>query len=238
MEKKNVVFLTVLAIATLLTAIVGTTFAFFTASVSTPNTVYSTEITTANNLGITYEDGANVTTGTAITPGWFATKTVSVTNNSSTNSIDYQIAWTSVANNFAKGTNGTEDVADDTDDFVYSIVKTVKKNSTVTTAAADYLTSGANTKVYAEADSSKSHSTEVGKATTNGTNSYFVKAMPSASNELLVSQTTIGPGETHEYEITFMFLETGIAQNENGVGKSFSGTLGASIVSADGIRQN
>ena len=32
MDKKNVVFLTVLAVATLLTAVVGTTFAYFTAS--------------------------------------------------------------------------------------------------------------------------------------------------------------------------------------------------------------
>ena len=34
MEKKNMVFLSVIAVATLLTAVVGTTFSFFTATVN------------------------------------------------------------------------------------------------------------------------------------------------------------------------------------------------------------
>ena len=34
MEKKNVIFLSVIAVATLLTAVVGTTFAYFTATVT------------------------------------------------------------------------------------------------------------------------------------------------------------------------------------------------------------
>ena len=42
MEKKNVVFLTVLAVATLLTAVVGTTFAYFTATVSGSQAVNAT----------------------------------------------------------------------------------------------------------------------------------------------------------------------------------------------------
>ena len=36
MEKKNMVFLSVIAVATLLTAVVGTTFSFFTAT-ATPD---------------------------------------------------------------------------------------------------------------------------------------------------------------------------------------------------------
>ena len=72
MEKKNVVFLTVLAVATLLTAVVGTTFAYFTASVAGNTTATPTVITTANNLGITYEDGAEVKPATPVVPGWSA----------------------------------------------------------------------------------------------------------------------------------------------------------------------
>ena len=46
MEKKNVVFLTVLAVATLLTAVVGTTFAYFTATVQGNGSATTTTITT------------------------------------------------------------------------------------------------------------------------------------------------------------------------------------------------
>ena len=37
MEKKNVIFLSVIAVATLLTAVIGTTFAYFTANITTSN---------------------------------------------------------------------------------------------------------------------------------------------------------------------------------------------------------
>ena len=37
MEKKNVIFLSVIAVATLLTAVIGTTFAYFTANFAVSN---------------------------------------------------------------------------------------------------------------------------------------------------------------------------------------------------------
>ena len=39
MEKKNVIFLSVIAVATLLTAVIGTTFAYFTANFAVSNIV-------------------------------------------------------------------------------------------------------------------------------------------------------------------------------------------------------
>src|SRR5574344_257181 len=117
MEKKNVVFLTVSAIATLLTAVVGTTFAYFTATV-TGNTTASTTSITSATLGVTYSDGAEIT-ATNILPGWSASKEISVKNDS-TVAITYDILWTALTNNFVKGgTTGAQ-----TDDFVYTLTKT------------------------------------------------------------------------------------------------------------------
>jgi uncharacterized cupredoxin-like copper-binding protein len=97
MEKKNVIMLTVLAIATLLTAVVGTTFAYFTATVTGNDTAKATTVSAAT-LGVTYTDGSQVTLSNAI-PGNSATKTITV-KNTSTVAVKYTIAWTSVTNTF------------------------------------------------------------------------------------------------------------------------------------------
>ena len=117
MEKKNVVFLTVLAIATLLTAVVGTTFAYFTADVTGNDTATTTTVTSAT-LGVTYSDGADIS-ATNIVPGWTASKTISVKNDS-TVAVTYDIAWTNLTNTFVQG--GAEGAK--TDDFVYTLTKT------------------------------------------------------------------------------------------------------------------
>jgi hypothetical protein len=116
MEKKNVVFLTVLAIATLLTAVVGTTFAYFTATV-TGNTTATTTTVTSATLGVTYSDGADIS-ATNIVPGWTASKTISVKNDS-TVAVTYDISWTNLTNSFVQGGTATK-----TDDFVYTLTKT------------------------------------------------------------------------------------------------------------------
>ena len=117
MEKKNVVFLTVLAIATLLTAVVGTTFAYFTATV-TGNTTATTTTVSSATLGVTYTDGEDISSANII-PGWTASKTISVKNDS-TVAVTYDIAWTNLANTFVQG--GAEGAK--TDDFVYTLTKT------------------------------------------------------------------------------------------------------------------
>ena len=47
MEKKNTILLTVIAVATLLVAVVGATFAYFTATNSTSGEGGTTDVTTA-----------------------------------------------------------------------------------------------------------------------------------------------------------------------------------------------
>ena len=79
MEKKNVVFLTVLAIATLLTAVVGTTFAYFTASLTNDNGNQTpVNVTTQTMPNITVEAAGTGTEGT-ILPGWVGYEYVEVT---------------------------------------------------------------------------------------------------------------------------------------------------------------
>ena len=211
MEKKNVVFLTVLAVATLLTAVVGTTFAYFTATVTNTNTPTATSITTANNLEIEYSDGARIT-GEKIVPGWASTeKTISVTNNSNV-TINYQISWTDVANNFSKGGSNT------TDDLVYSLVKvgtSTDTNMIGATGFATAATTGVKPAGYTDI-AGKWYSITSGKVTNDGTTELDVAAAPDAGvNTILVPSTSLAAGETDTYKLRVYFVETGIAQTEN-----------------------
>ena len=61
MEKKNVALLTVIAVATLLVAVVGATFAYFTATVNKKGTETSTQVTTTKLATVTYKTGDTVT---------------------------------------------------------------------------------------------------------------------------------------------------------------------------------
>ena len=220
MEKKNVVFLTVLAVATLLTAVVGTTFAYFTATVKNTNTPSQTSITTASELSITYSDGAAIT-GTNIVPGWKSVeKEISVTNNSSV-AMKYQIAWTDVVNSFEEGTGSTSDL-------VYSLTDGSGTNKLTTTATTGVLPSGYEKK------NGEAYSLTNGKVTVdNGATELSVAAVPdnAASNALLVGETEIAAGATHNYKVRVYFIETGIAQNGN---QSSAGTTVAAHCELNG----
>ena len=131
MDKKNQVLLTVIAVATLLVAVIGATFAYFSA------TVYENNKTTtklkAAELGIKFEGtqeittdcstGLNAGTGTATEggntytcvsgsswePGTSAHKLFTVENTSDYD-MTFDINWTNVVNNFER-----------TQDLTYSI---------------------------------------------------------------------------------------------------------------------
>ncbi len=79
MEKKNTILLTVIAIATLLVAVVGATFAYFTASVTTDNAQNNqTKATTASLANAKMDMGSKLVATNAL-PGYKALKTVKVT---------------------------------------------------------------------------------------------------------------------------------------------------------------
>lgn len=127
MDRKNVIFLTVVAIATLLVAVVGATFAYFSttvqtnisgnanqASVGTAKYTSSTIIFSASGDRINMEDAI---------PGDTATAKFEIQNNGQTD-IPYSIKWTDVNNTFSQS-NPDSDVTPSTgnmeDELVYSM---------------------------------------------------------------------------------------------------------------------
>lgn len=94
MEKKNTVLLTVIAVATLLVAVVGATFAYFTAT-TTPdgnggNTTATT--TTVGNVDLTM--AASTTTNDLKYPGGYLVVGASVTAKDSDTANDFNVTYT------------------------------------------------------------------------------------------------------------------------------------------------
>ncbi len=97
-KKSNTVLLTIIAVATLLVAVIGATFAYFSVTVTGNDTATSVIVKTAQ-LGISYDSGQAIT-GENIIPGWTANKTFTVTNTGEVD-ITYKVKWTNVTNDFA-----------------------------------------------------------------------------------------------------------------------------------------
>ncbi len=117
------IFLSVVGIATLLVAIVGATFAYFSISVTGNDTASSIRVTTARVGGVVYDGtGAGVEVTNAY-PGWTATKTFTVAFDEtegavdSSAEVDYQIILksTEVGLSAAAASKG---------DFTYSLTGT------------------------------------------------------------------------------------------------------------------
>lgn len=100
-KKGNTVLLTVIAVATLLVAVVGATFAYFTASVSGNDTASSVIVKTAEIGTITYTNGTNLVMENAY-PGATSntvTFTVAADANASVN-VNYTLKWAELVNDF------------------------------------------------------------------------------------------------------------------------------------------
>ncbi len=99
-KKGNTVLLTVIAVATLLVAVVGATFAYFTASVQGNNTASSVIVNTATLGNIVYENGDEIKMDNAY-PGAYSNEiefTISAVDN--TVALPYDIRWVNVTNSF------------------------------------------------------------------------------------------------------------------------------------------
>ena len=100
-KKGNTVLLTVIAVATLLVAVVGATFAYFTASVAGNDTASSVVVKTAQIGTITYTNGNEVKLENAYPGATSETKTFTVAADSSaTANVNYSLNWTNVTNGF------------------------------------------------------------------------------------------------------------------------------------------
>lgn len=101
-NNKHTIFLTVVAIATLLIVVVGTTFAYFTSRVTTNGDDETQTVIKSATLGITYEAGAKVVLGTeeqGIFPGASTTNTFTVKNTGDYDSA-VDISWKDLTNDF------------------------------------------------------------------------------------------------------------------------------------------
>lgn len=79
MEKKNTILLTVIAIATLLVAVVGATFAYFTATVTTENSENNTTTVKTYALAAAKMNMGSLVSSDGAYPGFKTVKSVTVT---------------------------------------------------------------------------------------------------------------------------------------------------------------
>ena len=99
MEKKNVIFLSVIAVATLLTAVIGTTFAYFTAQVGGNDTGNGMDITTAK-MEVTYAQSSTISIDKLI-PGQAIDPMKFTVTNTGGSAVDFNLAWTGVTKSWA-----------------------------------------------------------------------------------------------------------------------------------------
>ena len=100
-DKKPNIIAIIGAIILLVLAVVGLSYAFFSAFIKNGETDPSIEGTGAN-LSLVYTDGKSVITSSNIMPGWSATKTFTVTNNGEADTY-YKLNISNITNEFVEG---------------------------------------------------------------------------------------------------------------------------------------
>lgn len=105
MERKSTVVLTAIAVLTLLIAVIGATFAYFTVRISGNESATSTIIKTAN-IKITYTKGNDISIQEGV-PGASGILTFSVENDGD-ETVDYYVRWSDVVNTFYEGAHPEE----------------------------------------------------------------------------------------------------------------------------------
>ena len=99
-DKKPNIITIIGAIVLLVLAVVGISYAFFSAFINGGETDTSVEGTGAN-LSLVYTDGKSVITSSNIMPGWSATKTFTVTNNGEADTY-YKLNISNITNEFVE----------------------------------------------------------------------------------------------------------------------------------------
>ena len=110
-NRGQTIFMSVIGVATLLVAIIGATFAYFTIQVTGNNTASSITITTADVAGVTFTDGPAITVANAY-PGYSKQKTFTVasTDGGADSSIDYIIELVTSNAQLAAASQNTNEV--------------------------------------------------------------------------------------------------------------------------------
>lgn len=128
MEKKNVIFLSVIAVATLLTAVIGTTFAYFTANITTSNATSSnTTVQTKTVAGAVMDMGSKIE-ATNVLPGFKTVKPVTVVGSGAAD---------------AQAANATITITPSLGAFASDVTWKLYKSSTAITCTSSPVTTGA-----------------------------------------------------------------------------------------------
>lgn len=214
MDKKNTVLLTVIAVATLLVAVVGATFAYFSAKVTEVNKT-ETVIKSAE-LGITFT-GTQEITADSIEPGWSADKVFTVENTSDYD-MTFDINFTKTVNNFTR-----------TDDLTYSIaaVYTASTNDNYTTSSTVQMVGASDLGV---STATKSDFSASGKLPVDGSVSE-VGEITYGENVVKVVRVFIPAHTTEKFTMTVGYTYSDEDQNAD-QGKVFRTTVG---ITANGI---
>lgn len=140
--KGQTIFLSVIGVATLLVAIIGATFAWFSVSVQGNENAQNIVVNTAVLGNVVFEEGTGVDLGTNIQPSDDpqVTRTFTVYNNNedATETIEYEIYLDVTTNTLTPSANGA---------FVYSLSGTTNGTGTVGMAVTEEEVPTANTKI-------------------------------------------------------------------------------------------
>ena len=210
MEKKNMVLLTVIAVATLLVAVVGATFAYFTAQSTTTGNSTTTSATTRELAALSWTAGADKGESPSVYPGYMAYQSYELraTGNGTAN---YKLTLDATV---TEGFNAGE-----ADDLTYSIYKTTKAKPEYTTLfqpGTEDVKTADNTTTYKIAGAGFTHDSL--------TPVVEDEPLTTGSEQEIVANASINAGATEYYVLVINFHDNGAAQNDL-QGKAFSATL-------------
>jgi len=198
----NTVLLTVIGVATLLVALVGATFAYFTANITTTNQ-QTVSVSTKTVAALVYNSNGAITLLNTV-PGNQATQTFTVTNEDTSIAQSYDLDLVVDGNTFV-ATDGAG-----------QLLVTITGEST---------TAGTKTTYASNGTTSTSTASNTPSIVAGWTDRDYTAGKTNKEN--IVSDQRIEAGEVQTYTVLVKFVELGDSQNTN-QSKSFSAHIEAS----------
>ena len=199
MEKKNMVLLTVIAVATLLVAVVGATFAYFTAQSTTTGNETTTSATTRELAALSWTAGTDKGESPSIYPGYMAYQSyeLSATGKGTAN---YKLTLDATV---AEGFNAGEP-----NDLTYSIYKTTSEKPEYTSLfqpGTEDVQTAENTTTY--------KITGAGFTSSSLTPVIEDQPLTTGSEQQIVANASINAGSNEYYVLVINFVDSNGEQN-------------------------
>ena len=197
MEKKNMVLLTVIAVATLLVAVVGATFAYFTAQSTTTGNDTTTNVKTRELAALSWAAGEKGASP-AVYPGYMAYQAYEL-NATGNGSANYKLTLDATVDPAFN--------AGETEDLTYSIYKTSVKPEygTLFQAGQESVTTSDNTTTY--------KITGAGFTSDSLTPVVQNQKLATGSGQEIVANQSINAGSNEYYVLVINFVDSNGEQN-------------------------